>query len=251
MPKDIQYIITCGVKPWKQSPCPSKWEQLSKFWYYTDLLEYYKCIASIYTEYEIVYYKYVSMLCEKFRLQTGLMMFFTCRRVCVLGGVYQPWSPDLLTHLGSTDRKPLATNSSERHWTSCLKLANRQAPLFWKLPCQRVGFWERGHTFHHGQQIRQTYRLSKKDNESILMSGLKVSPLSLARDFGPGSSKCPVRGCCGDSLVEDNLRPFQGVGGTELETGLRSRLSGRAGVLFNWDPAHFALKGSEFKMECN
>lgn len=40
---------------------------------------------------------------------------------------------------------------------------------------------ERGHTFHHGQQVRQIYRQSKKGNESILMSGLKVSPLSLAQ----------------------------------------------------------------------
>ena len=94
-----------------------------------------------------------------------LDLFCIYLQVCVwgYGWVYWPWSPGLLTQLDFADKKPSATNSSEKHWISCLKLATDKPLCFEDLGVP-LGSGKRPY-FHHGQQMRQFYRLSKKGHE--------------------------------------------------------------------------------------
>lgn len=126
-------------KLWKQSTHPPKWGPLSEFWCYTHLLEYYKCIAGIYVDCEIgLYCKYVSVLHEKFRLDSEFMMYVHAGVWCVCMCVNWSWNPGLLTHIGFTDKKSLGTNSLET--LNVLSEASQQTHSFaWKTS---AGFWK-------------------------------------------------------------------------------------------------------------
>lgn len=135
-------------------------------------------MESIYVEYGIgLCSNFVSMLHEKFRLQTGFMMYLQCRSVCegvcVGWGVYwplEPRSPD--SHC--LPRQETFSNKQLREALNLLTEARQQASPFVLKASVSPWVLARGHTFHHGQQTRQIYRLSKKGNESILMSGLSL-----------------------------------------------------------------------------
>ena len=81
-------------------------------------------------------------------------------------------------------------------------------------------------------------------NESILMSGLKVSTLSPLQDFEPGSSKCTIFCAVVLRLVKGEGKPCCKYSWEAI--CLRELL-----FLFNWNPANFLPEGSEFKIKCN
>lgn len=100
----------------------------------------------------------------------------------------EPRSPD--RHL--LRRQETSSHNQLREAPSDLSEASQQQALLFERPGPPLGFWEQCTHFLTDGKPRQIHRLSQKRNESILTSGLEVSPPSLPQDFELGSSKCSV-----------------------------------------------------------
>lgn len=130
-------------------------------------------------------------------------------------------SPD--SHL--LPRQETFSNKKLREAPEVLSEAGLQTSSFVSKTMVALGVWEGYMHFIMDSKCRQASRRSEKGNESILMSGLEVSPPSLPQDFEPCSSKPQSDAAVVFGLVKGEV--------PELLVQQRSQLAGGTDVLSN------------------